>query len=259
MTITAVSEPDARPRILVVDDDRGLRRSLQRAFQQAGFDVEGVSDAHAAAERFGQAQPHVVVLDVMLPRGDGVELCRQIRRRPGGQEVAIIFVTARDAVADRVAGLQAGADDYVVKPFALEELLARVQAQLRRVWRPEALILRAGDLQLDTGRRIARRGRRLVDLSTTEYHLLLVFLRHPQQVLTREVIGRQVWGTDFEPESNVVDVYVHRLRRKLEAGGEPPLIHTVRRAGYVLRSSVDTSSTSPGRTLTSKDIPAASQ
>ena len=192
-----------------------------------------------AGERFAGARPHLVVLDLMLPRGDGLELCRRIRRRPDGQEVAVLILTARDAVGDRIAGLDAGADDYVVKPFALEELVARVRAQLRRVWRPAPEVLAFSGLELDTAAQIVRRSGRTIDLTTTERHLLEVFMRHPQQVLSRNAIGEHLWGLDFEAESNIIDVYVRRLRRKLEVDGEPPLIQTVRGSGYVLREPGD--------------------
>ncbi|MGH2354491.1 MAG: response regulator transcription factor [Chloroflexota bacterium] len=224
-----------RPRILVVEDDRGLRQSLRRVLEGAGYQVETAGDAFVAVERIAETQPHLVVLDQMLPRGDGLELCRRIRRRPGGRDVAVVMLTARDAVADRLAGFEAGADDYVIKPFALEELLARVKAQLRRVWRPATEVLRFADLELDTGEQVARRCERTIDLTTTEYHLLDLFMRHPQRVLTRQVIGEHLWGVDFEAESNVIDVYVRRLRRKLEANGEAPIIQTVRGSGYALR------------------------
>jgi two-component system response regulator MprA len=224
-----------RPRILLVEDDRSLRLALRRALEALGYEVEAAGDAYTAAERFSEAQPHLVLLDLMLPRGDGLELCRRIRRRPDGQEVAVLIVTARDAVEDRVLGFQAGADDYIVKPFATEELVARVRAHLRRVWRPAPEVLRFQDVELDTAARAARRGARTVELTTTEFHLLELFMRHPQQVLARQIIGEHLWGVDFEAESNIIDVYVRRLRRKLEAIGEPQVIQTVRGSGYVLR------------------------
>jgi two-component system response regulator MprA len=224
-----------RPRILLVEDDRGLRHSLRRLLQERGYDVDSAGDAFAAMDRFAEIKPDLVIADLMLPRGDGLEMCRRIRRRPGGGDIAIIILTARDSVADRVSGLEAGADDYVVKPFATAELLARVKAQLRRVWTPTPELLRFTDLELDTGQQVARRRARAMDLTTTEYHLLELFMRHPQQVLTRRIIGEHLWGIDFEAESNVIDVYVRRLRRKLEASGEAPLIHTIRGSGYVLR------------------------
>ncbi len=240
----APAEPDApvpdapagsRPRVLVVEDDRGLRLVLRRALEGAGYEVEAASDAVTAAERFGGTQPHLVVLDLMLPRGDGLEVCRRIRRRVDGQEVAVLILTARDAVEDRIAGLDAGADDYVVKPFALEELVARVRAHMRRVWRPAPLVLAVGGVELDTAAQVVRRDGRTVALTATERHLLELLMRHPQQVLSRQAIGRHLWGLEFEAGSNIIDVYVRRLRRKLEVDGEPPLIQTVRGTGYVLR------------------------
>jgi two-component system response regulator MprA len=228
-------EAGGRPRVLVVEDDRGLRRALRRALEGAGYEVEAASDAVPAGERFGGSRPHLVVLDLMLPRGDGLELCRRLRRRPDGQGVAVLILTARDALPDRIAGLDAGADDYMVKPFAVEELIARVRAHLRRVWQPSPAVLVFAGVELDQAEQVVRRGGRTVDLSTTERHLLELFMRRPQQVLSRQLIGEQLWGVDFEAESNVIDVYVRRLRRKLEAGGEPPLIHTVRGTGYTLR------------------------
>jgi two-component system response regulator MprA len=231
----AQREAGLRPRVLVVEDDRGLQLALRRALEAAGYEVEAAADAVAAAERFGGVRPDLVVLDLRLPRGDGLELCRRIRSRPDGQDVAVLILTARDAVEDRIAGLDAGADDYVVKPFVLDELIARVRAQLRRVWRPAPEALAYGGVELDTAAQVVRRAGRTVDLTTTERHLLELFLHHPQEVLSREAIARDLWGLDFEAESNILTVYVRRLRRKLEAGGEPPLIQTVRGAGYALR------------------------
>lgn len=227
--------PAIQPRVLIVEDDRGLRLALRRAFQSSGYHVEMAGDAYIALDRIGEVHPHVVILDLMLPRGSGIELCRRIRRRPGGQDLAIIILTARDSVADRLEGFQAGADDFVIKPCSIEEVLARVKAHLRHVWSPRPQVLRFADVQLDSGRRVALRSDREIDLSTTEYHLLELFLRHPQQVLSRQTIGEQLWGLEFEAESNVIEVYVRRLRRKLEVEGEAPLIHTVRGSGYVLR------------------------
>jgi two-component system response regulator MprA len=205
------------------------------ALEGVGYEVEAAGDAVTAAERFAGARPHLVVLDLMLPRGDGLELCRRLRRRPDGQGLVVLMLTARDTVADRVAGLDAGADDYLVKPFALEELLARVRAHLRRVWQPAPAVLAYGGVELDAAEQVVRRAGRAIDLSTTERHLLELFLRRPHEVLSRQVIGQHLWGVDFAAESNVIDVYVRRLRRKLTAVGEPPLLHTVRGAGYALR------------------------
>jgi len=219
--------------VLVVGADRGLRRALAAA----GYAVAAAGDAVTAGKRFANVQPHLVVLDLRLRRGDGLELCRGLRRRPDGQGVAVLLLSARAAVADVVAGLDAGADDYLVKPFAVEELLARVRAHLRRVWQPAPAVLAFYGVELDTAEQVVRCAGQAIDLSTTERHLLELFMRRPQQVLSRQVIGQHLWGVDFEAESNVIDVYVRRLRRKLAAGGQPPLIHTVRGAGYALRAN----------------------
>jgi len=224
-----------RPRILIIEDDRGLRQSVRRALEEQDFEVETAGDAFVAIERLGQFRPHVVILDVMLPRGDGLEFVRRLRRRPGGGDIAVLFLTARDAPEDRVEGFESGADDYVVKPVSMAELVARVKARLRHVWSPTPEVLQYVDVKLDTGRHVAERGGRTADLTTTEYHLMEFFMRRPEQVLSRRAIGEQLWGVDFEAESNVIDVYVRRLRRKLEAENEAPLIHTVRGSGYVLR------------------------
>ena len=226
-----------RPRVLLVGDDRGRRRALRRALAAAGYEVAAAGNAGAAAKRFAKVQPHLVVLELRRPRGDGLDLCRRLRRRPDGQGVAVLMLTARDTVEDRVAGLDAGADDYLVKPFAVEELLARVRAHLRRVWQPAPAVLALYGVELDTAEQVVRCAGQAIDLSTTERHLLELFMRRPQQVLSRQVIGQHLWGVDFEAESNVIDVYVRRLRRKLAAGGQPPLIHTVRGAGYALRAN----------------------
>jgi two-component system, OmpR family, response regulator MprA len=231
------SRSGTSPRIMIVEDDRGLRQSLRRALADQGYEVEAASDAYAATERVGQFRPHLVVLDLMLPRGDGLELARRLRRRPGGANMAIVILTAKDSVADRLEGFEAGADDYVVKPVSMAELVARVKAQLRHVWSPAPEVLTFDDVKLDTGRQVVERAGRQTELTTTEYHLLELFMRRPEQVLSRRFIGEQLWGTDFEAESNVIDVYVRRLRRKLEPNGERPLIHTVRGSGYVLRAA----------------------
>jgi len=226
-----------RPRVLIVEDDRGLRHAIRQALQDQDYDVETASDAYVATERLSQFRPHLVVLDLMLPRGDGLDLARRLRRRPGGASVVIVMLTARDSVDDRLQGFEAGADDYVIKPVSMAELCARVKAQLRHVWSPSPEVLRFEDVHLDTGTQVVERGDRAAELTTTEYHLLELFMRHPRQVLSRRTIGEQLWGVEFEAESNVIDVYVRRLRRKLEAAGEIPLIHTVRGSGYVLRAT----------------------
>jgi two-component system response regulator MprA len=230
----------AEPRVMLIEDDRGLRQAVRHALEAEGYVVDGVGDAFSALERLSSFRPHVLVVDLMLPRGDGLEFVRRVRRRPGGGDVAVMIMTARDSVEDRLEGFAAGADDYVVKPVAIAELLARVKARLRHVWSPAPEILEYADVRLDTGRRVVVRGagsaaERQAELTTTEYHLLELFMRSPEQVLSRRAIGERLWGVDFEAESNVIDVYVRRLRRKLEAGNEPALIHTVRGSGYTLR------------------------
>jgi two-component system response regulator MprA len=220
--------------ILIVDDDERLTASLRRALAYEGFQVRVARTGLAALETAREDPPALVILDVMLPGLDGLEVARRLS---AGGEVPILMLSARDRVADRVAGLEAGADDYLTKPFALEELLARVRARLRRRAPAEETppLLRFADLVLDTGARQARRGDREISLTTKEYDLLALFLRHPRRVLSHATILEQVWGYDFEGESNVVPVYIGQLRAKLEAGGAPRLLHTVRNAGYVLR------------------------
>ena len=190
--------------------------------------TSGIAGLQAAQER----PPDLVILDVLMPDLDGVEVCRRLR---AASSMPVLMLTAKDEVRDRVAGLDAGADDYLVKPFALEELLARVRAQLRRHLAQDDRVLSFADLVADTASRIVRRGDRVLELTAKEYDLLLLFLRHPNQVLTRQVILERVWGYDFGGESNVLDVYVGYLRAKLEAGDEPRLIQTIRGVGYVLR------------------------
>jgi two-component system, OmpR family, response regulator MprA len=221
-------------KILVVDDERAVRDSLRRALELQGFQVELASDGAEALERLAaNGQPDAVVLDILMPGIDGLEVCRQIRRR--GYSVPVLMLTARDAVGDRVEGLDAGADDYVVKPFALEELLARIRALLRRASPAADGVLRFADLELDTGTREVRRGGDKIELTRTEFNLLELFMLNPRQVLTRSIIFERVWGYDFGLASNSLDVYIGYLRRKTEAGGKPRLIHTVRGVGYALR------------------------
>jgi two-component system, OmpR family, response regulator MprA len=226
-------------RILVVDDEQAVRESLERTLRFEGYEVTVAGDGAEALERVEQDRPDAVVLDVLMPRLDGLETCRRLRAR--GDSVAVLLLTARDGVADRVTGLDVGADDYLVKPFALEELLARLRALLRRAAAGgassggEADRLEFADLRLDLGTREVRRGGRTLELTRTEYQLLELFLRHPRQVLTRSLILDRVWGFDFETSSNSLEVYVGHLRRKSEASGEPRLLHTVRGVGYVLR------------------------
>ncbi|HEX5798529.1 MAG TPA: response regulator transcription factor [Gaiellaceae bacterium] len=224
-------------KILVVDDDAAVRESLRRALQLEGYEVELAADGAEALDRLkldGSA-PDALVLDVSMPRLDGLEVCRRLRR--GGSGVPVLMLTARDEVADRVAGLDAGADDYVVKPFALEELLARLRALLRRSTGAPADVLRFADLELDPGTRIVTRGGDPIELTRTEFSLLELFLLNPRQVLTRSVIFERVWGYDFGFGSNSLDVYVGYLRRKTEQGGKPRLIQTVRGVGYALREA----------------------
>jgi two-component system, OmpR family, response regulator MprA len=221
-------------RILVVDDELPVRTALERALRLEGYEVELAEDGVDALERLGAAAADALVLDVLMPRMDGIAVSTQLRAR--GDRTPILLLTARDAVADRVAGLDAGADDYLVKPFALEELLARLRALLRRNGASSGQgTLTFGDLSLDAGTHEVSRGNRPIELTRTEFLLLELFLLNPRQVLTRSLIFERVWGYDFGPSSNALEVYVGYLRRKLERGGEPRLIQTVRGVGYVLR------------------------
>jgi two-component system, OmpR family, response regulator MprA len=221
-------------KILVVDDERAVRDSLRRALELQGYEVDLAADgAEALARLESNGQVDAVLLDILMPVMDGIEVCRQIRR--SGNAVPVLMLTARDAVGDRVEGLDAGADDYVVKPFALEELLARVRALLRRASPTGDGVLRFADLELDTGTREVRRDGDPIELTRTEFNLLELFLLNPRQVLTRSIIFERVWGYDFGFASNSLDVYIGYLRRKTEAGGKPRLIQTVRGVGYALR------------------------
>jgi two-component system response regulator MprA len=221
-------------KILVVDDERAVRDSLRRALELQGYEVELAGDGAEALERLAaNGQTDAVVLDILMPGIDGLEVCRQIRRR--GNSVPVLMLTARDAVGDRVEGLDAGADDYLVKPFALEELLARVRALLRRGMPSVDGVLRFADLELDPSTREVRRDGDRIELTRTEFNLLELFMVNPRQVLTRSIIFERVWGYDFGFASNSLDVYIGYLRRKTEAGGKPRLIHTVRGVGYALR------------------------
>jgi two-component system response regulator MprA len=221
--------------VLVVDDERAVRESLRRALALEGYQVELAADGDEALVRLAaRAEPDAVVLDVLMPRLDGLEVCRRVRAR--GSRVPILMLTARTEVESRVAGLDAGADDYLPKPFALEELLARLRALLRRsADGTESGLLRFADLELDPALREVRRGGEPVELTRTEFNLLELFMRNPRQVLTRSVIFERVWGYDFGFASNSLDVYIGYLRRKTEAGGKPRLIKTVRGVGYALR------------------------
>jgi two-component system response regulator MprA len=224
----------AEMKILVVDDERAVRESLRRALELEGYEIELAGDGREAIERLEkEAEPDAVVLDVLMPGVNGLEVCKRIRLR--GSRVPVLMLTARDEVENRVAGLDAGADDYVTKPFALEELLARIRALLRRSGGTQDEVLRFADVELDVGTREVRRGADSIELTRTEFALLELFLRNPRQVLTRSVIFERVWGYDFGFASNSLDVYIGYLRRKTEAGGKPRLIQTVRGVGYALR------------------------
>jgi two-component system response regulator MprA len=221
-------------RVLVVDDERAVRDSLRRALQLEGYDVELAADGEEALERFAQnGEPDAVVLDILMPKMDGLEVCRRLRRE--GHRLPVLMLTARDEVENRVAGLDAGADDYVTKPFALEELLARLRALLRRTTSGSGEVLRFADLELDPKTREVRRAGEPIELTRTEFSLLELFLLNPRQVLTRSVIFERVWGYDFGFSSNSLDVYIGYLRRKTEAGERSRLIQTVRGVGYALR------------------------
>jgi two-component system, OmpR family, response regulator MprA len=221
-------------KILVVDDERAVRESLRRALELEGYEIELAEDGVHALERLrSEPEPDAMVLDVLMPGVDGLEVSRTLRR--DGSKVPILMLTARTEVEDRVEGLDAGADDYLTKPFALEELLARVRALLRRTGNGSGQPLHFADLELDPGTREVRRGGDTIELTRTEFSLLELFLLNPRQVLTRSLIFERVWGYDFGFASNSLDVYIGYLRRKTEAGGRPRLIHTVRGVGYALR------------------------
>jgi two-component system, OmpR family, response regulator MprA len=219
-------------KILVVDDERAVRESLRRALALEGYDVDLAADGEEALESVRRSEPDALILDVLMPGVDGLEVSRRLRR--GGSKVPILMLTARDAIENRVEGLDAGADDYVTKPFALEELLARVRALLRRTTAGED-VLRFADLELDPSMREVTRDGEPIELTRTEFALLELFMLNPRQVLTRSVIFERVWGYDFGYASNSLDVYIGYLRRKTEAGGKPRLIQTVRGVGYALR------------------------
>jgi two-component system, OmpR family, response regulator MprA len=227
----------SRMRILVVDDERAVRESLRRALQLEGYAVELAGTGDEALWRLERQDvaPDAIVLDILMPGTDGLEVCRRLRR--SGNRTPILMLTARDHVEDRVAGLDAGADDYVVKPFALEELFARVRALLRRTTNGAVEVLRFADLELNPSTREVRRAGDSIELTRTEFALLELFMHNPRQVLTRSIIFERVWGYDFGYGSNSLDVYIGYLRRKTEAGGKPRLIHTVRGVGYALREA----------------------
>jgi two-component system, OmpR family, response regulator MprA len=223
-------------RILVVDDEPAVQSALFRALSLERYDVVGVADGEAALERLGASPYEAVILDIAMPRIDGLEVCRRLRE--GGDRTPVLMLTARGEVDDRVAGLDAGADDYLIKPFALRELLARVRALLRRAGEEEGdgELLVFDELRLDVRAHEAWRGERLLQLTRTEFLLLEMFMNHPRQVLTRSAIFEHVWGYDFGSSSNSLGVYMGYLRRKTETAEEPRLLHTVRGVGYVLRT-----------------------
>ncbi|MGA8746533.1 MAG: response regulator transcription factor [Solirubrobacterales bacterium] len=222
-------------RLLVADDEAAVRDALALVLDLNDFEVTTVIDGREAIRALSADRPDAVILDVLMPGLDGLEVCRRIRAT--GNRIPVLMLTARAEVSERVAGLEAGADDYLVKPFAGEELIARLRALLRRTgWNGDEPILRFEDLELDLQAHEAHRGGRLLELTRTEFLLLEVLLRHPRQVLTRAAIFDHVWGYDFGPASNSLEVYIGYLRRKTEAAGEPRLLHTVRGVGYVLRA-----------------------
>ncbi|MBM3150995.1 MAG: response regulator transcription factor [Chloroflexi bacterium] len=221
-------------RILIIEDDPAILKLLQRGLQYEGYQVDVATDGRAGLNLARDRHPDLVILDWMLPGMDGLEVCRRLRLGGG---LPILMLTAKDTIEDRVQGLDAGADDYLVKPFNLDELSARLRALLRRTQTERVQVYKFADLTLDTSSRLVTRGNRQVQLTAKEYELLELFLRHPRQVLTREVIFDRVWGYDFGGESNVLEVYIRYLRQKLEDGGEARLIHTIRGVGYVLREN----------------------
>ena len=221
-------------RVLVVDDEPAVRRALERALRLDSYDVALAADGEEALDALATSPADAVILDVAMPRLDGLEVCRRMRQ--AGDRTPVLMLTARDAIDDRVKGLDVGADDYLVKPFALRELQARLRALLRRSGDGvDSETLRYADLELDPVAHEVRRGDRLIELSKTEFLLLELFLKHPRQVLTRSTIFEHVWGYDFGPTSNALGVYMGYLRRKTEAEGETRLLHTIRGVGYVLR------------------------
>ena len=236
--MSRMSDRNGQASVLVVEDDELLVASIRRLLAYEGYAVRTATTGLAGLQLAREQPPDLVILDVNLPGLDGFEVARRLQ---AGGGVPVLILSARDSVEDRVTGLEAGADDYLVKPFAMEELLARVRARLRRRepdgagMAPPPALLRFADLVLDTGAREARRGDRAIRLTSKEYDLLALFMRHPRRVLPHAYILEQVWGYDFEGDSNLVPVYVGQLRQKLEAAGERRLIHTVRHAGYVLR------------------------
>jgi two-component system, OmpR family, response regulator MprA len=235
--MSEMTEPEAKPSaaatVLVVDDEPGVRAALARALRIERYDVRLAGDGTEALALLAERSPDAIVLDVAMPDVDGLEVCRRLRAT--GDRTPVLMLTARDSVDDRVAGLDAGADDYLVKPFALRELQARLRALLRRTEASRGGVLRFADLELDPVAREVRRGGREIELSRTEFNLLELFLEHPRQVLTRSQIFERVWGYDFGSTSNALGVYIGYLRRKTETADEPRLLHTVRGVGYILR------------------------
>jgi two-component system response regulator MprA len=227
-------EPTMNERILIIEDDQQILKLLQRGLSYEGYTVDAATDGRMGLILARDHTPDLVILDWMLPGMDGLEVCHRLRT---GGSIPILMLTAKDTVQDRIQGLDAGADDYMIKPFNLDELLARVRALLRRTQPERIPVLKFADLSLDTGSRQATRGSRSISLTAKEYELLELFLRHPKQVLTREVIFDRVWGYDFGGESNVLEVYIRYLRQKLEGEGEARLLHTVRGVGYVMREN----------------------
>jgi len=219
-------------RILVVDDDPEIVSFVKRGLAYEGYKVDTAADGFEALAKARESEPDLVVLDVMMPEIDGIEVSKRLRE---GSDVPILMLTAKGTISDKVAGLESGADDYLVKPFAFDELLARVRALLRRRQPGEGELLRFSDLSLNTMTRETKRSNEAIELTAQEFDLLELFLRHPRQVLKRDLIYERVWGYNFEGESNVIEVYVRYLRSKLEAGGKPRLIHTIRGVGYVLK------------------------
>jgi two-component system response regulator MprA len=220
--------------ILIVEDDHGIADTLRRGLIFEGYRAAVAYNGQEALNAARDQMPDLVILDWMLPGMDGLEVCKRLR---AASEVPILMLTAKDSIADRVEGLDTGADDYLVKPFAFDELLARVRALLRRAKPAQSEVLRFADLELDTGTRQARRGGETIELTAKEYELLELFMHNPRQVLTRDVIFDRIWGYDFGGESNIIEVYVRYLRRKIEFNELPRLIHTVRGVGYVLRDA----------------------
>ncbi|HEX8034356.1 MAG TPA: response regulator transcription factor [Ktedonobacterales bacterium] len=233
---------DTRPKVLVIDDEQGIVDFIRLGMRYEGFRVEDASNGITGLDLALRLRPDAIILDIMLPGIDGLEVCRRLRESEATADVPILMLTAKDEVRDRVAGLEVGADDYLTKPFSFEELLARVRALLRRQRRiaaaggPGGRVLRVADLTLDEAAHEVRRGDRVIELTATEYNLLHLFMTHPRQVLDRQVILNRVWGYDFMGETNIIEVYVRYLREKIEdEPSAPKLIQTVRSVGYVLK------------------------